>query len=257
MAGAVHFILTAGELRPQYVRGLSSAAVHGAPVVLWHVSDFDRELVPEDVEVQALELPRWLEDEHPAHIADPLLLQVLYEHGGMFLGLDTISLAPAFDLLTRELCVSLDVPWQDFVEQQRPIDHPFSMHLLAEQGSPLVHDLYVEARRRVETWSEKPWGYTGPAILTDLVLSNRERVDVPPFPTLCGFEGSFVWKWYLGLERVPAEARVLHLFSSAYPELFAGRADLWLEQHPDFGWTRKAVEDWPYARGALDVEEAA
>jgi len=250
VSGPVHFILTAGELRPQYARGIESARVHGAPIVLWHVADAP-EHVPDGVEVQPLRLPGWLADEAPAHIADPLLLQVLYEHGGMFLGLDTISLAPALDLLTRELCVSLDVPWADYVSQERRIDHPFSMHLIAEPCSGLVLRLYQEARHRIEHWpsSRKAWGYTGPAILTDVVTANLDRVDVPPFPTLCGFEGSYVWQWYLGLADPPPEARVLHLFSSAYPELFwEGRADLFLEKHPDFEYD---LDRWPWCRGAL------
>lgn len=233
--GPVHFILTAGELGPQYLRGLESARIHGAEIILWHVGE--RPAYEGDgVEVRKLRLPRWLEEENPSHQADPLLLGVLYEYGGLFLGLDTISLRPALDLLTRELCVSLDVPWEDYAEQRRPIDHPYSMHLLAQPESPLVGDLFNEARKRVTTWSpsQKTWGYTGPAILTEIVNDNRERVDVPPFPTLCGFEGSYIWRWYLGLEEPPPETRVLHLFSSAYPELFAGDRELWLHRHPDF-----------------------
>jgi hypothetical protein len=232
--GPVHFILTAGELRPQYRHGLESARVHGAPIWLWHHEDFDASEAPDYVETYPLKIPDWLANEHPAHICDPLLLQILYEYGGMFLGLDTISLRPALDLLTKELCVSLDVPWEDFVGGERKIDHPFSMHLIAEQGSPLVRELYVEARYRVENLTSKPWGYTGPALLTGPVLSNLDRVDVPPFPTLCGFEGSYIWRWYLGLEKPPPETRVLHLFSSAYPELFAGEKDLWLARNPSF-----------------------
>ncbi len=249
--GPVHFILTAGELRPQYVRGLESAVVHGAPVILWHTGEPPE--APAGVELRPLEIPPEIADEHPAHIADPLLLAVLYEHGGMFLGMDTISLAPALDLLTRELCVSLDVPWDDYAGGERGIDHPFSMHLIAQQGSPLVRELLDEAIHRMTHWapSQKTWGYTGPALLTDVVLANRDRVDVPPFPTLCGFEGSYIWKWYLGVERPPSEARVLHLFASAYPELFAGRADEWLERHPDFAWTRGGLGSYPYARGAV------
>ncbi len=154
----------------------------------------------------------------------------------MFLGLDTISLRPALDLLTKELCVSLDVPWADYTGVEREIDHPFSMHLIAEEGCSLVYDLYEEAIYRMTHWppSQKRWGYTGPAMLTSFVLSNLDRVDIPPFPTLCGFEGSYVWKWYLGIEEPPPETRVLHLFSSAYPELFRGDPEAWLDLHPDF-----------------------
>lgn len=230
--GPVHFILTAGELRPQYRRGLESAAIHGAPVILWHTGQ-----APEvEVETRPLAIPSWLAGEHPAHIADPLLLQLLYEHGGMFLGLDTISIRPALDLLTKELAVSLDVPWADYVGSERHIDHPFSMHLIGEQGSYLIGELYDEACHRVKTWapSQKRWGYTGPALLTSYVLSNLDRVDIPPFPTLCGWEGSFIWRYYLGLEQPSPETRVIHLFSSAYPELFAGDIDGWLRRHPEF-----------------------
>lgn len=234
--GPVHFILTAGELRPEYRRGLETAAVHGAPVVLWHTGPPPAD-PPEGVELQPLHIPRQIADEHPAHIADPLLLQVLYENGGMFLGLDTISLAPALDLLTRELCVSLDVPWRDYVGAERHIDHPFSMHLIAERRSELVLKLLTEALYRMTHWpaSQKTWGYTGPALLTSFVMSNLDRVDIPPFPTLCGFEGSYIWKWYLGIEQPPPETRVLHLFSSAYPELFWEHdPESWLRRNPGF-----------------------
>jgi hypothetical protein len=234
--GPIHFILTAGQLVPRYREGLESARVHGADIILWHVERERPEVEIEGVEVRRLKRPSWLEGEHPSHQADPLLLGVLYDYGGLFLGLDTLSLRPALDLLTRELCVSLDVPWADYVGSEREIDHPFSMHLLAQPESPLVGELYDEAKKRITTWppSQKTWGYTGPAILTDVVMRNLDRVDIPPFPTLCGFEGSYIWKWYLGLEQPPPETRVLHLFSSAYPELWAGDNEAWLDRHPAF-----------------------
>lgn len=146
------------------------------------------------------------------------------------------------------------MPLEDYEKQTRPIDHPYSMHLLAEQGSSLVLDLLGKCRQRILNWppSAKTWGYTGPALLTDTVNRNLDRVDRPPFPTLCGFEGSYIWQWYLGVEDVPAEARVLHLFSSAYPELFwEGRADVWLERYPQFELYERDLPTWPYCRGAI------
>ena len=57
---------------------------------------------------------------------------------------------------------------------------------------------------------------------------------MPPFPTLCGWEGSYIWRYYLGLEEPDPATRVIHLFSSAYPEMFAGDVELWLERNPGF-----------------------
>lgn len=219
MIGPVHFFLTRGKLRWQYRRALETARVHEAPIILWHQGEIGD--APDGVEARRLDVPSWLENAHASTIYDVSALKTLYEHGGMALGLDSISLRPAFDLLgdAEAMCGS-DVPFVDgryMSELGHEVADPFNNHLIARVGSAVVGEMLEEAWKRVVD-ADQRWGATGPLLLTEFACSGR--LAVAPFPALCGWEGSYIWRFYQGEQPTP-DVRVVHLFSSAYPAEFS------------------------------------
>ena len=216
----IHFILTSGELAPQYRQAIETAEVHGRERVLWCRGVAPRNL-PAGVayhQLPVLDVPNGTPD---AHIWDVLAYDVLFHHGGTCLGLDTISVRAMEPLSAKaELGVGLDVPTYPYWHpaHQKWVDHPYNNNgISAPAGSSLVAWLREEARLRILRGGG--WGDTGPAILTELVEQNRDRVQIAPFPQLCGWEGSYTWRFYDGDEPGP-DVRVIHLFASAYAERF-------------------------------------
>ena len=247
----IHFLLTKGDLTWQYERAIKSAEVHGEQIALWYDEPFQGAWRASNAYMFPLKVPSWLKEKgyHPSYTYDYLSLKLLLENGGMALGLDTISVKPAMDLLGEyELCVSCDVPFEDYVLQTRPIKHPFSMHMIAQKDSDVVAELLEECEKRLRsgrvTWEDGTtkdleWGDSGPGLLTEIVLSHPEKATWAPFPALCGWEGSYIWKYYCGLDEPSEDVRVIHLFSSAYPTLFEGgprAVEDWVLELPDFAW---------------------
>lgn len=223
----VHFILTRGDLIPDYRRALRTAKVHGREIVLWYVG---KKPDPEpDVFFEQIEVPWWLKGQQEAHIYDVLAYEIAYHHGGLILGLDTISLKPAWDLMTTEdLVVSEDWPKVDQVAWPDCYNNNF----LAKKGTDVVARLHEEAKGRVINPSTKPWGYTGPLLLTDFVRNNPGKVGYAPYPALCGWSPGYIWRFYLGMERPTEDTRVIHLCRTAYIALAEKRYDDWAKTYP-------------------------
>jgi hypothetical protein len=240
----VHFILTKGPLHPQYRRAIESAEVHGRPITLWHcdgLPDINMLTNYEQVTCRKLFLPDWLKNQQGCVIYDYLAYKIGYEEGGLLLGLDTLSVRPAFDLLSDdcEVVLSRDVPDCNWT-----CEHPFNNIFLCHEGSRAARLMMNTAETIIRT-GIRSWGTTGPAMLTQFV---REYPTVrgAPFPALCGWEGSTIWKFYLGLEKPSPDTRVIHLFSSAYPELFwRGRVDEFRERYPNLV-DYDALPTYPY-----------
>lgn len=209
-----HFILTAGELTWQFRRALETARVHSWEPLLWHVGP-----EPDDapVETRPIAVPAWLLDSpgeqwlSPQIVYDCLALEILQEHGGMTLGLDTISVRDATDLLgDHGLVMSSDWP------ANRPTwdcSHPFNNHLLAQPEATVVTEMLLKCRQLVAA-REPIWGATGPRMLTE--FWQHPDVGVAPFPALCGWEGSDIWKFYRRYEEPGPNVRVIHLYRTAY-----------------------------------------
>lgn len=216
----IHFILTGDELTRQYRRAIETAAVHGQPRVLWFCGE--RPDPPDGVECRRLFVPFPVPEGTPdAHVWDVLAYHLLFSCGGTCLGLDTISVRPLEPLEPgKDLGVGMDVP--DFPyfhpDHRHWVDHPYNNNgISAPKGSSLAGWLYEEARLRLHRGGS--WGDTGPALLTEIVQRNRDRVQIAPFPQLCGWEGSHTWRFYDGEPPGP-DVRVIHLFATAYPERF-------------------------------------
>ncbi len=163
------------------------------------------------------ELPAERYLDHPiglANVKDVFAWDILWGHGGLYLDLDTISFRPAWDLLTRDVCVSLEHE-DDFDE-----GHPYnSAVVLARKRSPVLFEL-ADRAEAVLNDGESRWGKCGPHLLTDVVAEHPDKFDIAPFGVLNGWRDGTVLRYYNG-ERPGQDVRVAHLFSSSRFHLFA------------------------------------
>lgn len=225
MSNLVHFIYLGGKFLWPHWRAIETAKVHEAPITVWCAEEppvcaaWNR--IKPDVRVR--ELPRRHLD-HPiglANVKDVFAWTILWEHGGLYLDLDTISLRPCWDLLTRDACVSLEHD-DDFTE-----GHPYnSAVVLGRQGSAALCDL-ADRALCVLNDGESRWGKCGPHLLTDVVADRPDEFDIAPFGVLNGWRDGTVLRYYNG-ELPPPETRVAHLFSSSRFHLF--EKDRWMPE---------------------------
>lgn len=229
----VHFILTKGQLHPQYKRAIESAAVHRRPITLWHydeLPDINSLKNYNQVTCRKFFLPDWLKGQLGCVIYDYMAYKIGYEEGGLLLGLDTLSVRNAFDLFDEhpgsDIILSRDLP------DDQTCQHPFNNIFLCKGGSSIMKDVMDKAQYRI-MGGDMAWGDTGPALLTQYVGLYYPKVTGCSFPALCGWEGRTIWKFYLGFEKPDPKTRVIHLFSSAYPELFwRGDVRAFVQRYP-------------------------
>lgn len=221
-----HFILIGNEFPDDYRRAIKTAEVHGGPIRLWFTGDLP-DTTGLNVKCSPIDIPAWLKKEEPAHIYDVLAYQVGLEHGGIVLGLDTISIADASDLLgERNVVVSSDWPQEDWAA----FPDCYNNNFICRAQSQGMLCLYAAAQAKVTHESKKDWGYTGPKLLTPLVRSGI--IAAAPYPTLCGWSPGYIWRFYLGIERPHPNTRVIHLCKTAYHLLHERKYDDWAKQYP-------------------------
>ena len=234
----VHFILTGGELTPQYRRAIVSARVHSAPITLWHLGE-KPDVRGLHVIHHSLSTPD-IPDLHPAHVWDVLAFKIGYEQGGLVLGLDTISIRRALELLgDHDFVCSRDFSEAEMAEGITI--SPYTMTFVARQGAHIVREMYEEALRRAYLESET-WGFTGPEVLREFVDVREGAVSVP-YPALCGWNSRYIWRFYMGLDKPHPEARVIHLFSQGEPELWRSDWQSFMEKHPGLVEKRLPTND--------------
>lgn len=241
----VNFILTKGEptglLTPGYRRAIKSAKVHGVPIVLWYCEATPPHIAGLDVELRPLDIPAWLVAQNQAHIFDVLAYHIGYKHGGLVLGLDTISIRPALDLFNycRHDCdVIVSTDWAPGDSNcGRSADgrvlYPYNNNFMAKRGSDGALALFTEAKRRL-LHEPEVWGYTGPILLTQFVEGQPKKFAAAPYPALCGWSPGYVWRFYLGLEQPDPGTRVIHLCRTAYAALWDRRYEDWARENPAY-----------------------
>lgn len=242
---SVHFILTAGDLTPQYRRAIRSATVHAAPITLWYTGerpDVTDLPLARTLKLQAAEL----EGLHPAHVWDVLAFLVASKHGGLVLGLDTISVRPALGLLGEfDLVAS-----RDFSEEEMAggiTASPYTMTFIAKQGSDLVEAMFKESLRRAREEPEV-WAFTGPDVLRDFIDAHPSRASGVPYPALCGWNSRYIWRFYYGYDEPHPNTRVIHLFSQGdVKPLFWGDFKQFESEHPGLANGRLPTNDALFA----------
>lgn len=228
----IHFILTGGVIGPCEQRAILSAKIHGKQIILWFTGD-KPDTGGLDVQVEYIEIPSWLTPEHKAHVFDVLGYQIAYEHGGLILGLDTISVRPVWDLMTtQDVVVSTDWPENDpnVLTSADVLPYRYNNNFLAKKGSDGARALHEEAKRRIIHEEEK-WCYVGPLMLADFV-SDHGPITAAPFPALCGWAPGYLWRFFLGLETPGPNVRVIHLCRIMYRSLYERRYQDFARDNP-------------------------
>ncbi len=224
----VHFIYLGGDFLWPHWRAIETAKVHEAPITVWCATEPtgpDWFKLDGAVEVRELACGQLTADQyldHPiglANVKDVFAWGLLYEHGGLYLDLDTISLKPCWDLLTRDVCVSMEH------EDGFDAGHPYnSAVVLGRQNADALLDLADRAEEVLDLGVTR-WGKCGPHLLTEVVEEDPESFDIAPFGVLNGYRDGTAIRYYNG-ERPGPDVRVAHLFSSSRFNLFA--ADRWM-----------------------------
>ena len=228
--GPVHFIHLGGSFHWQHARAIKTATVHDAPIWLWYADAIPPtprtwDCLETNVSLRPLDLPDWLRD-HPiqlANVKDLYAWRILHQHGGLYLDLDTISLAPVWDLLTRDVLVSLEIDPDDDYRNEHPYN---SAAVAARKGAPVLTRLHDEAERLLLDGVAQ-WGSCGPRNLTYHVGENPDVFDVAPFGVMNGWRDGTIRRYYAG-ERPGPHVRIAHLFSSSNMGAFL--ADRWMPE---------------------------
>ncbi len=217
----VHFIYLGGDFLWPHRRAIETARVHDAPITVWCAEEPGGDEWDQVEGVEVCELDREYLD-HPiglANVKDRYAWDILWQHGGLYLDLDTISLRPCWDLLTRDVCVSLEHE-ADFTE-----GHPYNSAVtLGRKGSEVLLDLANRSEEILDSGYSR-WGSCGPHLLTDVVADYPDRFDIAPFGVLNGYRDGTAIRYYNG-QRPGPDVRVAHLFSSSRFHLF--EADRWM-----------------------------
>lgn len=221
----VHFVYLGGPFLRQHWRAIETAKVHDAPITVWCATEPEGAAWETVHSVEVCDLPAasaYLD--HPiglANVKDLFAWSLLSQHGGMYLDLDTISLKPCWDLLTRDVCVSLEHE-PDFTE-----GHPYNSAVtIGRQDADVLYDLAERAKHILDS-GETRWGKCGPHLLTDVVREQPDAFNIAPFGVLNGWRDGTIIRYYND-ERPSPETRVIHLFSSSRPHLF--EKDAWLPE---------------------------
>ncbi|HEY1309300.1 MAG TPA: glycosyltransferase [Vicinamibacterales bacterium] len=216
MKGPVHFIHLGGALVWQNLRAVVTAHVHGGPICWWGV---DPREVPGNVEYEHIRLPRWQRD-HPvqlANVKDFYAYSILHEHGGIYLDMDTISLRPAWDLLTADVCPATDFPDTD---TSHPRHNTFA--LLGRKGAPVLRELAGAAEDLLREGCSD-WGALGPSLISAFIEADPAPFSPSPYLSLSGWSYHTIDDYYRE-PRDPGEpCRVIHLYSSDHPEWLEDR----------------------------------
>jgi len=166
-------------------------------------------------------VPTWKEKQFPAAemfenklkyavVKDYWLWYLGYNHGGIFMDLDTISLRDISNLIgDKEIAVPLDI------EREEDCEHPFNNAIvIIKKNSHIALALSVESESRLMN-STMSWGDTGPALLTNIIKKNRKEVEIIPFRQVGGYSGHECMELYQRNGMLIQQASVIHCFSVA------------------------------------------
>ncbi len=208
----MHFIYLGGPFTWQYWRAVETAKVHEADeTIIWCAEPLpDHPEFSYDVVTRDLDVPDWIKT-HPVHLAnvkDLYQWKILGELGGLYLDLDTVSIAQAWDLLEHDIVVS----------NEGHEKHPYNCAVTLGRANAAVFGWMEDACLLMLADGVKRWGSLGPHLLTAAIREFPDSFDVAPPGVLNGWrEGDPAWfnDW-----PVKPEMCVIHLYSSKWPHLF-------------------------------------
>lgn len=155
---------------------------------------------------------------YSAHLKDYLEWQILYWHGGLFLDLDTFSLADASDVLESDKEV-VATPYQNPALSMAPFNNAIVIakpkSIIIEECMDSTFDILKNQKLCADDW-----GITGPGIFSRTVMQHLDRVTFPPY----GIWGKPWWEVEEIVSTIEAfkddgkltgVERILHLFASS------------------------------------------
>jgi glycosyltransferase involved in cell wall biosynthesis len=197
------------------------------------------------------------EDFQGAVLKDYWMWELGYEHGGIFMDLDTISLQDISNMLgDKEMVVPLDI------ENEGDCEHPFNNAIvIIKKGSTVAAELSLECECRL-VLNDIKWGDTGPALLTNIIKANKDKVVVAPFRQLGGYGGHECQEIYERDGLLISEAKIIHCFAIASGEDFANITPDYIKVQmpvpyctyvksvlPSYLWDIFDIKDWCKNRG--------
>lgn len=220
----VHFVFTGGEFGYLYYLGVVSAlqthVVQG--INLWCFEEPQGrywDLVKKRVYLRILEKPDFpailgmVDCDKASTLSNYLRWKVLYEQGGLYLDLDTISLKDAFELHDGEFQLAVGLVVED-------IDGPLlafnSAVIMASPGSELIKLAYDTTSAWLN-YDSIEHGRTGPHLLTDIIRKNRQLVQILPFGTWDGWgKVDLVGRLFEEDTELWSDAGILHLYAKNF-----------------------------------------
>jgi glycosyltransferase involved in cell wall biosynthesis/mannosyltransferase OCH1-like enzyme len=114
-----------------------------------------------------------------ANIKDYLSYKILYEAGGVYFDLDTISISDVTDLLgNKEMVIPLD---DNLIDDK--IYHHNGAVQIAKKRSPAIQDALETSLMLLRTTPPElyNWGKGGPNLLSEVIVRHKDDVNVPDF----------------------------------------------------------------------------
>lgn len=224
----VHMALTSSELTYPYYLSIASVLKTQEldELILWSFGEPQGtyyRVISDRVTLKLVDRPSFpvLDGETPncvkASLKDYLEWKALYEHGGLFLDLDTFCVKDAFSILDdkHEIAVGFSVHRLD--EGYYPFD---SGIVFAKRHSTLMKQM-LDRSIAILNGSDFNYGDTGPGLLHSVVMGDGGKVQLVEFGVLGGF-GSSGWpnKLYERDGELLEQSRILHLCSTATADRF-------------------------------------
>ena len=186
----VYFVTTGPEFSYTYYLGIMTAIkVYGDKVRLLYTEEpvskyFD--LLRHKVKMEKVDAPVFpalaKKDSHFQRVAifDYIVWNAVYNHGGIIMGLDSLTLKSHFDLLhpDKEMLAPIDAPGTLYT----------GMHgVIVRKGSPLAKSIIDKATASLNSADKEiKWGDSGMTPYVHSIPDNLDKISLAPFQMVCG-----------------------------------------------------------------------
>jgi len=161
-----------------------------------------------------------------AHIVDYYRWNILYENGGIFIDLDSLSLSDYCSFIEDKLSGSKEFLASLAVSEWIP--RPYHNSLFAgKKGSSLVKQMLDECVKRLNDGSGFKWGNSGPDVLNDFCVANPDKVAEAEYGLLGGCLE--LYQLYKPDGKLPDNIRFVHLWANSSNSFWTGIDEDYIE----------------------------
>jgi FkbM family methyltransferase len=189
-----------------------------------------------------------------AHMVDYYRWLILYENGGIFIDLDSLSLSDYCEFIEEKLSDNKEFVASLAVNVKQP--KPYHNSLFAgKKGSPLVKQMLDECVKRLNDGTNFKWGNSGPDVLNDLCDANPDKIAEVEYGMLGGWLE--MYQLWTPNGKIPDNARFLHLWANSINGYWTGINEQYIEDsdHVYAKLVRKVLtkeERLPFANKTID-----